>query len=293
MQEYIDYDLDFRSGRIPAAVLEDEIFQKCVLDPNVKLNTALEKAGLVTTVVDQIMQFSGPAGPEQIAQDLNTARHLINNFLNDAISIIMQTFPAYTMDCVFNMEYHEFLKLFAMAERRLLQMGVIQEPIQPVIVNNEEGTKKIAEVKFKDLNPEDPQHDPYWRKESKQHRKQKSTDTVISGSESGQLMKLPEGMTPEDREVYMHLHADQWKHDALDGLDLIYPDLMDKLKKGERITPDTIRETRGVTPEEVKAKRDEYKKNLASGKIKYRPSQQVIATSDNEGAKPKARRSKG
>lgn len=287
LKEYIEYDLEFKIGRIPAATLEDEIFKKCVLDSHTKMNIDILDAGIVTTVAGQIMDFSGPGGPDQLGNDLNEARVRVDNFINDSIAIILQTFSGYTAEQVYALSYQEFLELLAMAERRLMAMGILQEPIHPVVPEQENA---VPQEKFQDLNPPEPVMDPY-HPPPKPVKKNK--DLVVSSGEDGQMFNIPEGATAQDREVYMRMNAHKWKEDALEGLDLIYPDLMKKLADGEKITPETVRSTRGQTPQEVKAKHRDYKKAVTDGKIVLRPSQPQIALDQEEGAKPKARRDKG
>lgn len=290
--DFVKYDLELRAGRIPSAIIEDEIFKKCVISSGVKLNINSLDAGIVTTVVSQIMEYSGPSGPEQIANDLNNARYMVGDFLNDSVAIILQTFPGYTADKLYDLPYLEFLKILMMAERRLIATGLLQEPIQPVLLEGEDSPAS-QQQQFKDLNPEekapvlDPYHPPIPRQQPKRNK-----DLVVSDGADGQMFHVPDGMTGIDLEVYMKMNGDKWRQDALEGLEHIYPELMSKLKAGEEITPETVRSTRGATPEEVRAKNKEYTKNILDGKIKHEPSKPLIAWEQGEGAKPKAKRSK-
>ena len=280
LKDFIKYDLELRSGRLPAATIEDEIFQLCVLDENIKLNIDFSRAGVVTTVVHQIMEASGPTGPEQIRTDLHYARERSNNFLADSVAVILQVFSGYTAESVFSLPYEEFLQLLAMAERRLMAMGIIDQPLEPVI----QGSEAPSEIEFRNLNPE-----PAPPPRPEPRRREKNKDFVAEGA-AGEMIHIPEGMTPQDRAVYAHLHAPKWKQDAIEGLDLIYPELMEKMKKGEKITPETIKQSRGRSPQEVKKKYEKYQKDILGGKIEHRPSRPSVAFDTQEGARPKAKR---
>ena len=278
LQEFLYYDTNLRAGRLPAAILEDEIVQKCVLDKNYTLNIDLLEAGVVTTVATQILLASGPESPYQIINDLNIARLTVNNFLHDSAALICQVFPSYKISELLNLPYQEFLEVLALAERRLMSMGVITQPIQPQVVTQDQQPRR-APVQFADLNPS--------QSYEQQPQKKQNKDVVITqGDMSMGTFMVPPSNNPQDAIVYGALHGEKWKQDAIEGLEHIYPELMAKVKKGEKVTPDLIKQTRGQSVGEVKNKYKKYTENLLSGKIKPEPSKPLIAYETEEGAKP-------
>lgn len=286
LSDFMYYDQQFIEDRIPSAILEEEIFKKCVLDETIKLNFNLLNAGIVTTVAGQIFEFSGPMDPRAIERDLDVARYQVSNFLSDSVSIIIQTFPGYTVKEVEALTYREFLKLLAMAERRLFAMGVIQEPLNPVFEDGEGEQVQASEpVQFRDLNP--PEADSYRPPETRRKRKAQKNSDYIATSSDGEMFMPPDGLSGIDLEVYKHLHGDQWKQDAIAGFEEIYPELMQQMRDGKKITPESIRQNRGSNAE-VRLKHKQYTERMLSGTVNQQPK-----VTEKEGeSKPKARRTK-
>lgn len=128
--EYLKYQQDLDRGIHSLALLEDEIFCKCVLDQSLVRRIKHLKAGIVTIVAGNILQASGDVTAEQFAQDLETARQLTNSFpvIHDLASLILDAYP-YKPEEVYEMDYPTLLERAAMAEKKLLRLGVIKEPI--------------------------------------------------------------------------------------------------------------------------------------------------------------------
>jgi len=136
---YIQYDQDIKRGLIPQSRLEDEIFQRCVLDDTLVRQMPFLKAGIITTVVLNIWNHSGPTGIDAFNQDLQLARQKLNSdsqVLHDLVGIILMAFP-YKPEEVYAMDYETFLFRLAQAEGLLLKAQRMSEPISLVLPNQQ------------------------------------------------------------------------------------------------------------------------------------------------------------
>lgn len=129
--DFIEYSESVDRGLIPLSILDDEIFKKCVVDKTLIRQFDYLPAGIVTTTVYCILQFSGPQ--QSIDDDLSVARNLIHSpvysqfsQLINLITMVYQYTPSQLMD----MRYEEFLKILALAEEKALQLGILSAPIQ-------------------------------------------------------------------------------------------------------------------------------------------------------------------
>lgn len=276
LQDFLHYSNKFSSGRFPVSHIEDEIFRKCCVDQTLLANLDLLDAGLITTVVTQIMEVSGPSSIEDLRFDLNVARSQVQDFISDAIGLICQTFPGYTPETLYNMDYQTFMKRLALAERRLLSIGFLQQPISIEVPDVEVPENKVqaAKKRLVDLNPQ-PVSAPVPIQNQTPIKKTK----VQSSRNQEQVIIRKEEMRDLDTGLSGHDMLDKalWDHDVMDGLQYIYPELFKKLQKGEKITPDVINATKGRTPEEVKERYREYINKLKSGEIRPPKSNYLIA----------------
>jgi hypothetical protein len=127
--DFIEYHEGLSGGRQPQAYLENEIFCKCVLDAVLVNNIGKLKAGIVTTVVATILNYSGPVSIDDLNELLTVSRQSATKVLNDLVSFVCQAFPAYKPEDVFDMSYGTLMLRVAMAERKLLQTGMISEQL--------------------------------------------------------------------------------------------------------------------------------------------------------------------
>jgi hypothetical protein len=281
LQEFIDYNNLLVANQYTLADIEDEVFAKAVLDPFYVENIDLLLAGTISAVVYQIMLVSGTTEPGQLQNDLNQARHLVNNFFDEAVVHICTVFPAYTPEEVFALNYDVFIKRLAQAERKLLSIGFITEPLQifgpedtpvqqtaPVEKPSErkkreyfEERQRRMEERTADLNSSTQQSIP---------QSNRSSGTVITKS---QMSRTAEGShTGHDL-----MDKGLWEHDARQGLEHIYPEYFKLMKEGKKITPETIQEVKGKTNKEVEEKHEKYIEQVISGEIKPQPSKFLIA----------------
>lgn len=154
ISDYIRYNRDMGRGLIPFARIEDEIFRNCVLDDTLIRQMDFLKAGIVSTVAVNILQYSGPTGIDAFNNDLNMARQLVcgqsAKAINELIILLTIAFP-YKPEDIYDMDYETFMSRIALAEAKLMQTGFLKEPITM------QSEKKNSEkrVPFANLNPED------------------------------------------------------------------------------------------------------------------------------------------
>jgi hypothetical protein len=286
--DFISYDSQIKEGRIPVSILENEIFKKCVLDEFYIINLDKLNAGTITTVARNILAISGPEKPQDINEDLNISRYNTRTFLHDGAGLICQTFPAYKVSDIMALPYKEYCDLLIMAEKRLLDIGFLKEPIAVTSLTEQvEPTQvqNVQPVQFKDLNPPQVKQVKPRNKEPVQEN---NKDFVVTGSARTLEQEIQMSLNGHDQQDLV-----LWKRDALEGLDLIYPELFKKMKEGEKITPETIRNTKGKTNQEVKENYKKYQEELLSGKINHKPAKPIIATgSREEGSRSKVRAKK-
>lgn len=148
MGDYITYSQDRERGLIPSPCLEDEIFVKCVQDQSILRQKDFLKAGIVSTVVINIWQFSGPTSIDSFNNDLETARQILNfsetKAIHQLVQIITMAFP-YKPEEVYDMPYDLFMLRLAQSESKLLQLGLfLKEPIYLAPEKPEVPEKKAA-----------------------------------------------------------------------------------------------------------------------------------------------------
>jgi len=132
LKKYIQYHQDNNRNLISAAQLEDEIFKQCVTDDAVVRQMPFFKAGIITTVVQNIWEYSGPQDVERFNRDLQLAREVLTangvRGLHELVKVITMAFP-YKPEEIYEMEYETVLIRAAQAEDKLLQLGALKEPL--------------------------------------------------------------------------------------------------------------------------------------------------------------------
>tara|TARA_Y100000310_G_C20685949_1_gene818987 strand:+ start:789 stop:1676 length:888 start_codon:yes stop_codon:yes gene_type:complete len=133
LADFLQYELAVARGVILPEILEDEIFRKCVVDQTLVRRINKLPAGVISSVVVNILRFSGPPyTATEFNEDLDAARALINTgssgVLKDIISTITLAYQ-YTPTQIMDMPYEQVLKVTALAEEKLLAMGAIEEPL--------------------------------------------------------------------------------------------------------------------------------------------------------------------
>lgn len=129
---YLAYDLEVKSGAQLFTTLEDEIFRKCVLDPVIVSQVDHIPAGIVSTVVHNIWETSAPSTEDDFVASLEHARNIVHappaSIFYEAANWIMVAFPSYTPESVMDMDHQTLMLRLAQAEKKLMALGVIQEP---------------------------------------------------------------------------------------------------------------------------------------------------------------------
>jgi hypothetical protein len=260
LQEFIEYDRLFSFEVYPPSQLEDEVFSKCCLDVSLVENIDELEAGIVTTTVMQIMEASGPtAGTEQISYDLNIARNQAHDFFSQGVVLICQVFPGYTPEDVYALDYRTYLTRLAQAELRLLELGIMTQPLELLTVDGapvetpapQPRPKPKPRERFRDLNPTPP--------------RQLSSDLHVVGAQD--IAAGMEAYDPHERQDYLVTQFNE-RSLLLDGLEYIYPEYLQMVNRGESVTPEKIQEIKGKDFKAVERRHGEYVQKLKDGTIK-------------------------
>ena len=102
-----------------APIVEDNIWKKCVIEHTLPGTVDTMNAGLVSTIVRLILNFSNPVSQEEIEAELNEMRSKTKDLREEIVIKICQAFPAYTPEEVEEMEWKTQLKRLAQAEKIL------------------------------------------------------------------------------------------------------------------------------------------------------------------------------
>lgn len=151
--DFIKYTHDYARPTTVPAIIEDEIFKKCVIDEDIIRRMDYLPAGVTTTVTLNIWDFSGPTSIESFNQDLQNAReYLVAGGLkpiHELVHTIILAFP-YKPEEVYAMDYETFMIRLAQAEEKLLAMGMIKEPVSLV-----DRSEEVAKAKQKNSRIEE------------------------------------------------------------------------------------------------------------------------------------------
>jgi hypothetical protein len=270
VQEFLDFDNSFRLQKYTTTEIEDEIFRLAVLNPVYRDNLDKLKSGTISTVVAQILNVSGAQTPEQLAEDLKYARYQVQDFITSAVTLICSVFPAYKPEDLFNLKYETLMIRLAMAEKRLLELGMLQEPLS--VLSNGSPAETVAPQR---VEP---------RSQNRQEKIKQKLATIpqpstTSESSSGKTIIKKQQMAADLDHTSGHDLTDRvlWQHDAVQGLEHIYPEYFKALKEGKKITPELIQATKGRSNKEVEEKHEEYIQKIIKGDIKPEAPKFVIA----------------
>jgi len=129
LKDYLELEALRAVGTYTQSQLEDEVFRKCVLDELIVDRMDKLKAGTVSAVAATIFANSGPQSVDELGYIFNANRNLVQGVIHQMVSMICQAFPAYTPDDVYNMDYETMMQRAALAEEKLLRMGILNERI--------------------------------------------------------------------------------------------------------------------------------------------------------------------
>ena len=113
-------------------VIENMIFEQCVFEDHVKESVSDMPAGLVSTVVNTILNLSGPGEPENFNATMDLFRQQMDGLEDQIIMIVCKAFPSYTPDDIDKMPWPILSRRLAQAERILMSRNPpeLAEPIR-------------------------------------------------------------------------------------------------------------------------------------------------------------------
>jgi hypothetical protein len=271
--EFLEYEAAFKGGLIAPASLEDEIWKKCVTDPILQKNIALQKAGTVTTVVRSIMENSGPQSINNFNDVLNYYRGIALQPVHAVATVICRAFPGYTPDDIYDMDFHKMSLRLAQAEAKLMALGLMQEPIIFMSPEEEqEGPKERPQIKVDpkklkeafDLQETQPMHKRIEKAKAQGKKKldlskeMEEEDIDLGSTTNGEEFVVSTGMMMAGLELGDENEGRQLKRDAKE----LYPDY---LKMGNKVKIKSVEERIQEAHARMEANK---KKNLAKRKKK-------------------------
>lgn len=277
LQEFIQFEKLFRSGKYSAVEVEDFIFSAAVLERLYIDNIDILPSGIVSTVAAQIFQCSGPFSPQAINQDLDVARNQVQDFISGCIPVICSVFPAYKPEDLLALDYLVFMERLAMAESRLLQIGVLKTPLQVLIPENEEEDNIDPPATSIPLPPpmqQKPSSNKRLQIQQKLQDKFKNLNTkhpegVITDNKIKTTEQYIPDLSVDPRDQLLNqIKIDKVKQKAIEDLEVIYPEYFELMKAGKKLSPEVIQSVKGSTNQQIKAKHQEYISKLQSGEIK-------------------------
>ena len=131
---------------IPAFLIEDTIFNQCVLDQYL-IDTLVDlNAGVVSTVVSIIMQLSGLMEISTFNESIQLARGIVDSVNSQIEIVICRAFPAYKPEDLRRMYWGDLLIRLAQAERILMSKNP-PELSEPIKLLSAEEQKKQPKMK--------------------------------------------------------------------------------------------------------------------------------------------------
>lgn len=236
--DYIYYTNLLQEGRISRALLEEEIFRKCVVDKGFLLKISGGKAGTITTVVDHIIKLSGPGTIDDFNNLLNVTRSIAENPLHKIITVICKAFPAYKPEDLYVMDINTVMLRLAQAEGILLEGGLIKEPI--VLYKEGEKPKPLRRapqelkstweksMKFADLNKAPPPPlKPKTAPKAVEGKKQEVSPALVKRANIDNL--VIESLNKQDTNEYSDDPVK--RQQMLNDVPTIYADLIERLRQ--------------------------------------------------------------
>jgi hypothetical protein len=245
----------------PPEDIEDKVFATGVTSEYLVNNIHEIKAGTIGTIAGNIISASAPSSPEELNLIFNYFRQAINaNVLNQLIILICRAFPGYTPKILSEMMLEEFMYNAALAEAKLLESGIITEPLQLITSAPEP------------QQPAPPKSDSRQIRDNWVAQHQTAPPPVQAGINRN-APPIPSGARKTvitSRDVVEHKMAltgdEQANFDILQAKMLeetlpIYKDYLEMMKKGVKITPDTIKTVEQRQQEAVERMKENEKKN--------------------------------
>lgn len=102
-----------------APIVEDSIWEECVVEHTLPGSIDTLNAGIVSTIVRLILGFSNPSSQAEIDEDISELREKSKNIREDVVIKICQAFPAYRPEDVEDMDWKTQLRRLVQAEKIL------------------------------------------------------------------------------------------------------------------------------------------------------------------------------
>jgi hypothetical protein len=231
-------------------LLEDEIFLKCVENEYYKKDIDNLDAGIIESVVVGILSASCPDMVEDMQAAMEAARYqFCSNIIDQNVIIICRAFPGYTPDDLYRLNFRDFMRRLAMAERKLLDNGVLKEPIS---FYNAQEEKKTLEVP-QSIEESKPRID-LKKQFEQQHRVPQKTQPKMTVITKDELMSPAMAIDRQDPGASDRIMMEKKRSDMLAETLRLYPDYV-----GKKITPADIK-TPEQQVEEIKKHMDENTK---------------------------------
>jgi hypothetical protein len=244
IKDYFHYVRAIEQNSIAPAILENEIFTKCVKDEVLVENIDKQKAGTVSSVADIILKNSAPQTAEEFEYLLNIGRENVNNIIHQAISLITQAFPAYTPDDIYAMDIFTLIDRLALSERKLMEAGVLKEPIE-LMGDSKQRRRKKPKVDLSKLKQEfEEQEEPReWNTKKRQAAGEKLNQTYVeeeatpdfgakTDEDGNTVISLNELAYNLDNDVMAEsLEEKQMVEDAK----RMYGEYLEKLREGKKV----------------------------------------------------------
>ena len=159
---YLSYKeyLIFRSLYLSNTVLDirvDDLIANTVVQDSVFQSAEWlgeQRAGICRTIANLMMYLAGNHYDEDeniLPQMLDAARQDAQTFDNTMFSTICRIFPAYQFKDLETLTFPEILRLFACAEKALLETGVIEKPFEITRQGEQQQPKKGQPVFTSDM----------------------------------------------------------------------------------------------------------------------------------------------
>lgn len=137
-----------------APVVEDNIWEECVIEHTLPGTVDTLNAGIISTIVRLILGFSNPTSLADVEYEMNEIRDSSKNIREDMIIKICQAFPAYKPEDVEGMEWKTQLKRLVQAEKVLNATFNFADNKTPAKAKNAPAMKEVQGQHFIDFDKE-------------------------------------------------------------------------------------------------------------------------------------------
>jgi hypothetical protein len=126
---------DYASYRYMAMVypnmktqIEDEIWDKCVVEHSFGVGQDYIEAGVITTIANLVLHFSCSKKPADANTILEASRESLRDAVQQAILFICEAFPSYLPEHLEKMNWYKLMKRLAQAEMILDKTFEFKDP---------------------------------------------------------------------------------------------------------------------------------------------------------------------